>query len=41
MKNQCQHLTEKQRNGLIRLLQKFKECFDGRLGTRKSDTLEY
>ena len=41
MKNQCQNLTEKQRNGLIILLQKFKECFDGTLGNRKSDTLDF
>ena len=35
MENQCQHLTTKQRNELIKLLQKFEELFDGTLGTRK------
>ena len=35
MKKQFQHLTEKQYNELLKLLQKFKEFFDGTLGTCK------
>ena len=33
METQCQHLTEKQRNELLKLLQKFEDLFDGTLGT--------
>ena len=32
MENQCQHLTELQHNELIKLLQKFKELFNEKLG---------
>ena len=37
METQCQHLTITQRNKLLKLLQKFKELFDGTLGTWKED----
>ena len=35
METQCQHLTMTQRNELLKLLQRFKELFDGTLGTWK------
>ena len=35
MKNQCQHLPEKQHNELLKLLQKNEELFDVTLGTWK------
>ena len=37
MKNQCQNLTETQRNELIKLLQKIEELFNKTLGTWKTD----
>ena len=40
MENQCQNLTMTQRNELLKLLQKFEELFDGKLGNRKTDSLE-
>ena len=40
METQCQHLTVTQRNELIKLLQKFKELFDGTLGTWKADPVD-
>ena len=30
--NQCQHITESQLNEILKLLQNFKEFFDGALG---------
>ena len=33
MENQFQHLTEAQRNELLKLLQKFEDLFDGTFGT--------
>ena len=36
MKNQCQHLTETQRNELLKLVQKSEELLDGTLGTWKT-----
>ena len=41
MKNQCQHLTETERNELLKLLQKSEELFDGQLGTQKTDTADF
>ena len=41
MESQCQHLTMKKRNELLKLLHKFKEFFVGTLGTRKKDSLEF
>ena len=41
MKNQCQHLTETQSNGLIKLLQSIEELFDGTLGTWKIDPVDF
>ena len=41
MENQCQHLTMTQRNELLKLLQKFEELFDGTLGTRKTDPVDF
>ena len=38
--NQCQHLTELQRNKLLKLLQKSEELFDGALGTWKTDPVD-
>ena len=35
MKNQCQHLTEIQRNELLKLLKKSKKLFDETLGNWK------
>ena len=40
MENQCQNLTMTQRNELLKLLQKFEELFDGKIGNRKTDSLE-
>ena len=40
MKNQCQHLTEVQRNELIRLLQK-KKLFHETLDNWKTDPLDF
>ena len=33
MENQCQHITELQRNELLKLLQNFEDLFDETLGT--------
>ena len=41
MKNQCQHLTEMQRNELLKLLQNFEALFDVALGTRKTDPVDF
>ena len=41
MKNQCQNLTETQRNELLKLLQKPKELSDGTLGTWKTDPVGF
>ena len=41
MKNQFQYLTEMQCNELLKLLQKFKDFFDGKLGTWKTDTVDF
>ena len=41
MKKQFQHLTEKQYNELLKLLQKFEEFFDGTLGTWKTNQLDF
>ena len=41
MKNQCQHLTEKQRKKLLKLLQKCEELFNGTLGSRKTDPVDF
>ena len=41
MENQCQHLTETQRDELLKLSQKTKELFDGTLGTWKTDPLDF
>ena len=35
METQCKYLTITQRNGLLKLLQKFEYLFDGTLGTWK------
>ena len=40
MANQCQHLTEAQRNELIIQLQKIQELFDGTLGNWKAYLLD-
>ena len=40
MKNQCQHLTETQRNEFLELLKRPKELFYGTLGTWKTDPEE-
>ena len=39
MGNQCKYLTMTQRKELLKLLQKFEELFDGKLGTWKTDPL--
>ena len=39
--NQFQDLTMTQRNELLKLLQKFEELFNGRLGTCKTDPVDY
>ena len=41
MKNQCQHLTITQLNELLKLLQKSEELFDRKLGTWKTDPIEF
>ena len=41
MENQCQHLTTTQRNEFLKLLQIFEELFDGTLGIRKTDPVEF
>ena len=41
IETQCQHSTMTQRNVLVKLLQRFEESFDGTLGTRKKDPLEF
>ena len=41
IKNQCQNLTETQRNELMKSLQKFKYIFDGTLVTRKTDLVDF
>ena len=41
MKNQWQHLTETQRNELLKLLQRSEELFYGTFGTWKTDPLEF
>ena len=41
MKNQRQHLIETQRKELLKFMQKFKELFDGTLGTWKVDTVDW
>ena len=37
--NQFQNMTERQSNELLKLLQNFKELFDGTLGTWEKDQL--
>ena len=41
IENQCQHLTMTQRNELLKLLQIFKDFFDGTLGTWKTDPVDF
>ena len=41
MENQCQRLTMTQRNELLQSLQRFKELFDGILGTWKRDAVYF
>ena len=40
-KIQCYHLTEEQHNKLLKLLQIFEELFDGRLGTWKTNPVDF
>ena len=35
METQCQHLKMTERNDLLKLLQRFKEFLDGKIGTWK------
>ena len=41
MENQCQHLIETKRNELLKILQKNEYSFDGKIGTRKTDPVEF
>ena len=41
METQCQHLTMKQRNDLLKLLQTLEDLFDGTLGTWKTDPVDF
>ena len=41
METQCQHLTTTQGNDLFKPLQKIEELFDGTLGTRKTDRVDF
>ena len=41
MKNKCQHLTETQRNELLKLIQNFIEVLDGTLGIWKIDPVDF
>ena len=41
METQCQHLTTTQRNELLKLLHRFEELFDERLGTWKTDPVDF
>ena len=40
MKNKCQHLTETQRNELLKLFQKYGELFHGTFGTCKTYSVD-
>ena len=41
METQCQHLTLTQRTDLLKLLEKFKEFFDGKIGNWKTDLVDF
>ena len=41
METQCQNMTIKQRNELLKTLRKFEELFDGTLGTWKTDPADF
>ena len=41
MENQCQHLTMTQRNESLKLLQIFKQLFNGTLVTWKTDPVDF
>ena len=41
METKCQHLTMTQRDDLFKLLKKSEELFDGALGTRKTDPVDF
>ena len=41
METQCRNFKMTQRNELLKLLQKFEELFNGRLGTCKTDPVYY
>ena len=41
METQCQHLTKTEHNDFLKLLQKYEEFFDGRLGTWKTDPVYF
>ena len=41
MENQCQHMTEVQRNEFLKLLQKIEEFFNGTLVTWKTDPVDF
>ena len=41
METQCQHLSEAERNKLLKLLQNFEEFFDGTLGAWKTDPVDF
>ena len=41
METQCQNLTTTKLNELLKLLQRFKELFDGKIGTRKKDPVDF
>ena len=41
LETQCQHLTMTQRNELLKLLHKFEDFFDGKLGTWKTDPIDF
>ena len=41
METQCQYLTMNQHNDLLKLLQKFEDLFNGKIGTLKTDLLYF
>ena len=41
METQCQNLTTTQRNELLKLLQRLKELFDGKIGTWKKYPVDF
>ena len=41
MKNQCKHLIKEKLNGLLKLLPKPEDCFDGTISTWKANPVDF